>query len=163
MPADEYYETGPSEPIGDVGPLGGSGPIGGPGPAGTGAGGPGAAGAGPAWMDRDAGPIVRPYAMTGGRARSDAAGFDLVSFVVATGRPGTINLLPEHRALVAGAGEPISVAELASHVDLPLGVVRVLLGDLLTDGLISMYSSGPGSQRPDERVLKAVINGLRSL
>jgi hypothetical protein len=144
MPADEYYEADPGDPYG------------------AGAGGADPAG-GPAWMDRDAGPIVRPYAMTGGRARPAAEGFDLVAFVVATGRSGTMQLLPEHRAIVARAGEPVSVAELASHVDLPLGVVRVLLGDLVADGLISMYSSGPGSQRPDDRVLKAVINGLRSL
>jgi hypothetical protein len=132
MPADEYYEADSGDEIG------------------------GHRGAGHAWMDRDAGPIVRPYAMTGGRARPAAEGFDLVAFVVATGRPGTMQLLPEHRALVARAGEPVSVAELASHVDL-------LLSDLVADGLISMYSSGPGSQRPDDRVLKAVINGLRSL
>lgn len=123
-------------------------------------------GASHAWLDAEAGPVVRPYAVTGGRARPVAGGFDLVAFVVATSGSASVDVMhlqPEHRALLTHAGEPTSVAELASSVDLALGVVRVLLGDLLHDGLIEMYEPGAAGQRPDERVLKAVINGLRSL
>ena len=117
-------------------------------------------------MDADAGPVVRPYAVTGGRARPIAGGFDLVAFVVATLDSADANLMhlqPEHRYLLANSGEPTSVAELASSVDLAVGVVRVLLGDLLHEGLIEMYEPGAAARRPDEHVLKAVINGLRSL
>jgi hypothetical protein len=116
------------------------------------------------WLDSDAGPVVRPYAVTGGRSRPSIGAFDLLAFVVSA--PDTsagLFLLPEHRAILARAKEPVTVAELASHLDLALGVVRVLLGDLLQQQLISMNEPEVGARRPDERVLKAVINGLRSL
>jgi hypothetical protein len=120
--------------------------------------------AGHAWLDADAGPVVRPYTVTGGRSRPTVGGFDLLAFVVRRRTAiDELNLQPEHRAILARAAQPVSVAELASHLDLALGVVRVLLGDLLQHRLISMHEPGAGAQRPDDRVLKAVINGLRSL
>jgi len=116
------------------------------------------------WLDSDAGPVVRPYAVTGGRARPAAGQFDLVAFVQAVADPSTgLFLLPEHRAILERTREPITVAELASHLDLAVGVVRVLLGDLLQQRLITMNEPDVGANKPDERVLKAVINGLRSL
>lgn len=117
------------------------------------------------WLDNDAGPVVRPYAMTQGRVAPTDGEFDLVAFVVAVAPeqgPGS-GLQPEHHAIVAAAWEPISVVELASTLDLSVGVVRVLLGDLLSAGLISMYEPPAASQPHDVDVLKAVVNGLRAL
>jgi hypothetical protein len=117
------------------------------------------------WLDNDAGPVVRPYTVTGGRVPPAEGGFDLVAFVLA-GPPPSRNtdrhLQPEHRAILARAQEPISVAELAAHLDLALGVVRVLLGDLLAAELISMHEPSTARQFPDN-ILKAVVNGLRAL
>jgi len=117
------------------------------------------------WVDRDAGPVVRPYAMTGGRVRPASGGFDLVAFVVAVPSVGPLpmHLQPEHRAILALVGEPLSVAEVAAHLDLALGVVRVLLGDLLAERLISMHEPHGAAGLPDENILKAVVNGLRAL
>jgi hypothetical protein len=115
------------------------------------------------WLDSEAGPVVRPYAVTGGRARP-SVGFDLLAFVVTTVEDiDGLHLQPEHRAILARASEPVAVAELASYLDLALGVVRVLLGDLLQQGLIRMHDHGIGAKRPDEHVLKAVLHGLHSL
>jgi hypothetical protein len=55
------------------------------------------------------------------------------------------------------------VVELASKLDLSVGVVRVLLGDLRSAGLISLYEPPAASQPHDVDVLKAVVNGLRAL
>ena len=119
------------------------------------------------WLDRDAGPVVRPYAMTGGRVAPSGGEFDLVAFVVATMTElppmVTAQLLPEHRDIVDASWEPISVVELASKLDLSIGVVRVLLGDLRSAGLISLYEPPAASQPHDVDVLKAVVNGLRAL
>src|SRR5688500_20198509 len=92
------------------------------------------------WLDHDAGPVVRPYAMTQGRVAAEGNEFDLVAFVVATPAddPGPDLLQPEHHAIVAASWEPISVVELASALDLSIGVVRVLLGDLRSAGLVSL-------------------------
>lgn len=117
------------------------------------------------WLDDDAGPVVRPYTMTGGRVRPTAEGFDLVAFVVANPEPPdavSLHLQPEHRAIIQMAQEPISVAELSAHLNLALGVVRVLLGDLLAATLI-MINEPSAAHFPDEDVLKAVVNGLRAL
>jgi hypothetical protein len=118
------------------------------------------------WADRDAGPVVRPYAMTGGRVVPASDKFDVVAMVVAN-RAAFVDvgygLQPEHRAILAWCREPLAVAELASHLDLALGVVRVLLGDLLGQGLIELYEPQSAGGLPSESVLKAVINGLRAL
>lgn len=117
------------------------------------------------WFDRDAGPVVRPYAVTRGRVAPSGGEFDLVAFVVATrpGMPSPPHLQPEHHAIIAACWEPVSVVELASRLDLSIGVVRVLLGDLRSAGLISLYEPPAASQPQDLDVLKAVVNGLRAL
>jgi hypothetical protein len=118
------------------------------------------------WLDDAAGPVVRPYTLTGGRVRPPIDGFDLVAFVLAapgadaTGLPG---LQPEHRRLVDLARRPIAVADLASDLDLAVGVVRVLLGDLLARGLVAMHQPPAAAHLPDDNILKAVVSGLRAL
>jgi hypothetical protein len=117
------------------------------------------------WLDREAGPVVRPYAVTQGRVAPTITEFDLVAFVVATrpDAPLPPHLQPEHHALIAASWEPMSVVELAAKLDLSIGVVRVLLGDLRSAGLISLYEPPAASQGHDIDVLKAVVNGLRAL
>jgi hypothetical protein len=117
------------------------------------------------WLDHDAGPVVRPYAMTQGRVAPKGGDIDMMSFVVATTLQAHTDgrLQPEHHAIVAAAWEPIPVVELASTLDLSVGVVRVLLGDLRSAGLISMYEPPAASRPHDVDVLKAVVNGLRAL
>ncbi|PZM92946.1 MAG: DUF742 domain-containing protein [Actinobacteria bacterium] len=118
------------------------------------------------WLDADAGPVVRPYALTAGRVQPVTGDFDVVTLVVA-GPPGsreqTARLYPEHRAIIAMVQQPLSVAEIASRLDLAVGVVRVLLGDLLAAGLVHIYEPPTADELPDENVLQAVVDGLRSL
>ncbi|MDH6144987.1 MULTISPECIES: DUF742 domain-containing protein [Kitasatospora] len=123
------------------------------------------------WFDDEAGPVVRLFSMTRGRARP--AGdefFDLISMISArpvadrdATEPAPV-LDPEHEALLQlSADGPISVAELGSYTDLPVSVVRVLLGDLHAAGLIDVTRPVPLAELPDERLLRDVINGLRAL
>ncbi|MFJ6409825.1 DUF742 domain-containing protein [Streptomyces hydrogenans] len=122
------------------------------------------------WYDADAGPLVRPYAMTGGRTKPGPSNvrFDLIALVVVDDDPPDAAeeavLGPEHRALLALCrSETQSVAELAADADLPVGVVRVLLGDLLESGFVRVSRPVPPAQLPDERILREVIDGLRAL
>ncbi|MFC8660872.1 DUF742 domain-containing protein [Streptomyces sp. NPDC057199] len=126
--------------------------------------------AGSQWYDNEAGPLVRPYAMTGGRTKSGPTGvrFDLIALVsLDTGAPDLrddTGLGPEHRVLIELCRtETQSVAELAADADLPVGVVRVLLGDLLELGCVKVSRPVPPAQLPDERILREVIEGLRAL
>ncbi|MFF2044904.1 DUF742 domain-containing protein [Kitasatospora sp. NPDC058170] len=120
------------------------------------------------WYDDEAGPLVRPYAMTRGRTRPAGRGFDLIALVVADVPDGPdapdLPVGPE-QGLILGRcrGGALSVAEIAADLDLPLGVVRVLLGDLLAAGYIRVSRPVPPALLPDERILQEVVHGLRAL
>jgi hypothetical protein len=116
------------------------------------------------WLDRDAGPVARPYTLTRGRTRPPGAELGLIDVVAAASPAGESarGLGPEHRRLLDLCQKPVAVAELASAIDLPLGVVRVLLGDLSQQGLISVVRAA-GRSTPEESVLRSVLDGLRAL
>ncbi|WP_327088314.1 DUF742 domain-containing protein [Nonomuraea sp. NBC_01738] len=116
----------------------------------------------PQWLDEEAGAFVRPYALTRGRTRTTGETLDLIATVSAVGDPPG-GLGPEQLAILRAARSPITVADVAVELDLPVGVVRVLLGDLRDHGLISVTSPNAEGPRPSERILKEVINGLRAL
>ena len=117
------------------------------------------------WFDRDAGRGVRANALTTGRRLpSGGESFDLIVLVVGPSdrmpeqfRPG-----PEHRQLLSLCRRPTPIVDLTSEIDLPLGVVRVLLGDLISEGLVGVLST---QKRPatDQRLLRMVLDGLESL
>lgn len=115
-------------------------------------------------LDDEAGPLVRPYVMTGGRLVPRSR-LDLITQVVITDEAGTLHsgLGPEQLAIVHAATEPISVAELATQLDLPPATVRVLLGDLLEEGLVLTQEPQPEADVHDLHLYKAVLNGLREL
>jgi hypothetical protein len=116
------------------------------------------------WLDGDAGPVVRPYALTGGRTRPSGESFDLVSMVVAIrgSRADPLGLEPEHLVVLHRCRLPISVADLAADLDLPLGVVRILIADLREGGLVAVHHPVP-MRLTDPRLLREVADGLRKL
>jgi len=127
---------------------------------------------GTAWYDDAAGPVVRPYAVTGGRTHYGGDDFDLVALIAVADPPEAADDAlpvapwapePEHDMILELCRTPLSVAEIASDLELPLGVVRVLLGDLLDHSLIQVRRPAPVAQFPSERVLKEVIDGIRAL
>jgi Protein of unknown function (DUF742) len=120
------------------------------------------------WRRRDSGPVVRPYAVTGGRTQpADGEVLDLLALVVATGRPAATDdparLSPEHRRILGLCEQQVTVADLAADTALPLGVVRVLLADLILQGAITVVRQRPPGQRTGNDVLQEILNGLRAL
>jgi hypothetical protein len=110
--------------------------------------------------------VVRPYALTQGRTRHSGEAFDLVSTVTATQArimdPGGLG--PEHFSVLQLAQAPTTVVDIASDVDLPLGVVRILLGDLRELGLVTIQAPVPmKAQQVDRNTLREVLHGLRGL
>lgn len=120
-------------------------------------------------IGEDAGPLVRPYALTRGRTRPRGVRVDVVAILVTTGGSpsGEVRLSPEQRRLLALCRVPSTTADLASEVGLPLGVIQVLLGDLIHHGLLEEQRRPAGSvttaDRPDPRLLERVLNDLRAL
>ena len=121
------------------------------------------------WFDDEAGPVVRPSATTRGRtARTGQHRLDLSAVVVAEPQAddpdADVTLSPEHVDIVDLCRDtPQSVAELAASLDLPIGVVRVLVGDLVDAEFVHVNRPIPPAELVDESILRDVINGLRAL
>lgn len=112
------------------------------------------------------GRLVRPYAMTGGRTRSAGAEIPLEALVIVTqmGRAQAPTLAWEHRAIAELCASPMSVAEVSAHLKVPLGVARVLVGDMAAEGLVEMSGAGGNEAAPNDlNLLERVLNGLRAL
>ncbi len=108
---------------------------------------------------------VRPYTWTRGRTKS---GFDLaIETLVSTsprGRAQAATLQVEHRAVAELCEQTRSVAEVAALLSLPLGVARVVLGDMAGLGVVTVHqtASSAGSG-PDLALMERVLSGLRRL
>jgi len=120
---------------------------------------------GASWYDEEAGPVVRPYAMIRGRTRPRGDRLDLIALVVATGRAPAdrLALSPEHVSVLRMCRVPVTVADLASELGLPLGVVRILLDDLRESGLLRAARREPPAQLPDPAIMREVADALRRL
>ncbi|MPZ80144.1 MAG: DUF742 domain-containing protein [Actinophytocola sp.] len=113
----------------------------------------------------ETGSLVRPYTKTGGRTRSD---YDLaIEALVSTsdrGKAPDAAVLPEHRSICGLCLDTRSVAEVAAHLRLPLGVARVLIGDMAGMGLVLIHQSGMVvGDRPSIEFMERVLSGLRRL
>jgi hypothetical protein len=108
--------------------------------------------------------VVRPYALVRGRTKPAGAALDVISMVSSLRRsvPDWPDLEPEHLALLRQCADPMSVADLASAIDLPLGVIRILLADLRDRELIRIDRPRP-ERLTDIRLLQEVADGLRRL
>jgi Protein of unknown function (DUF742) len=124
--------------------------------------------AGDKWVDRNAGPVVRPYALTGGRTQPTSGKvLDLIT-VLAAARNARIpddpvGLSPEQRRILGLCRRPATLADVASATALPVGVVRVLLADLIMQGRITIIEQRPDGEQPSTDLLKEVLHGLRAL
>jgi hypothetical protein len=119
------------------------------------------------WVDRNAGPVVRPYALTGGRTEpTSGTVLDLIAVIVATTwvqGSDDLSLTPEHRRILGLCRTPATVADVASATGLPVGVVRILLADLILQGRITVIAARPAGEQPSTALLKEVLHGLRAL
>jgi Protein of unknown function (DUF742) len=117
------------------------------------------------WLDDDAGPLVRSFFVAQGRTLpTDGTAVGLIDVVVTTGQlpPDGLRLTPEHRQLLAQCRQPVTVVDLASEIDLPSGVVRMLLTDLAGHGMLRILKARRGPVT-DQRILRDVLDGLQAL
>ncbi|MFC5948745.1 DUF742 domain-containing protein [Pseudonocardia lutea] len=108
---------------------------------------------------------VRPYAWTRGRTKS---GFDLAIETLVSTSPQGREQLPmlqmEHRSVADLCDRPRSVAEVAALLKIPLGVARVLLGDMAGLGVVTVHQTASSTgNEPDLALMERVLSGLRRL
>ncbi|WP_424211606.1 DUF742 domain-containing protein [Streptomyces sp. BI20] len=111
-------------------------------------------------------PLVRPYAMTGGRTRPRYQ-LAIEALVSTTADPALLQgQLPEHQRICRLCQEIKSVAEISALLSIPLGVARILVADLAEAGLVAIHQPGGDDSaggQPDVTLLERVLSGLRKL
>lgn len=133
----------------------------------------------PGWDDEDfeeddSGSMVRPYTITHGRTIPERDDFTLITVLTTADeprdergvplRPG--RLQPEHRLILERCRRPAAVAEVAADLDLPVSVTKILLADLVGQGLLTArapLSVARAAGGADRGLLAAVRDGLRRL
>jgi hypothetical protein len=108
--------------------------------------------------------LVRPYAVTGGRTKPKYH-LQIEAMVAAShyeARDLSV-LSPECQAILGFCRDWRSVAEISAVLRMPLGVARVLIGDMAMDGLVRVHQIDHEQGRPDMNLLERVLSGLRKL
>ena len=106
---------------------------------------------------------VRPYAITGGRTRAATeVPIEAIVYRTPTDEKVVSSLSLERRQILSMLASPQSAAEISARLRLPLGVARVVLGDLVDEGYVALNTRS-ASGRPDLRLLERVLDGLQAL
>jgi hypothetical protein len=109
--------------------------------------------------------LVRPYMLTRGRTNSSLGVFELHAPVLAIigseqlGKGAT----PEDRRIVELCQTPMSVAELSARLGAPVGVVRVLVGDLVVAHMVQVRQTEDHAEHRDVRLLERLLEGIRAI
>lgn len=110
--------------------------------------------------------LVRPYTLTAGRTHTDVS--LPLEAPVQTMRAAHPNQWPvsDPRGLIVELCQAApSVAEISARLNLPLGVARVLVGDLVTSGYLRVRPTLTEASTRDERreLIGRTLRGLRAL
>jgi hypothetical protein len=110
--------------------------------------------------------VVPVYAFTRGRTRAVGQELPLEAVVTATGLSFTsgASLQMESRVIVELCARPKSLAEIGAALKVPVGVARVLVGDLANGGYLDVHlpRAGDGDGGPGHVILGRLLDGLRS-
>jgi uncharacterized protein DUF742 len=119
---------------------------------------------------RSEGRLIRPYTMTGGRTGADQPYIALEALVSAT--PTGLRNKHQYRweaaRVIDLSTSQTAIVEIAARLDIPIGVVRVVVADLAHRGAVQI--SEPPSEVPASlegytytTLLQKVLDGIKSL
>ncbi|MGZ5399714.1 MAG: DUF742 domain-containing protein [Nocardioides sp.] len=106
--------------------------------------------------------LVRSYTLTAGRTRA-VVDLPVEATLRRQGNDSEGGDTPRQRIL--RVCDSRSVAEVSALASMPIGVVRVLLGDLVTEGKVRVQATLNDASSSDERreLIERTLNGLRAL
>ena len=110
--------------------------------------------------------LVRPYTLTAGRTDTTV---DLpLEAPIQTVQSALFHRWPPNDLrgkIIQLCIKSPSVAEISARLDVPLGVARVLVGDLVTSGYLQVQATLTDSSTQDERreLIGRTLRGLRAL
>jgi hypothetical protein len=115
------------------------------------------------FFEDDPGPLVRPFAVTRGRAGKDLHSLNILTLIMAArSEPDAAGLDREYREILRLCQRrALSIAEVAAHMNLLLAAVKVLVSDLIDSGDLIYQSPQPAG--PDIQLLQTVLEGVRKL
>jgi hypothetical protein len=105
-------------------------------------------------------PVVRPFMLTGGRTQPVRDGLRIETQLRAAPAALSAPLRFEARRIVELCQSPTSIADLSVALGAPLGVVRVIVADLVTEGFVLVANA------PDElstALIERIRDGVRAL
>jgi len=107
------------------------------------------------------GDLIRPYLATAGRTTSRVEGLKFETQVQTTNKPASLRFEPAH--VHAMCDRPISIAEIAVHLGMPFGTVKVIVGDLISTGHLKAHQEAAVSAADDVQLISRLISGVRKL
>jgi hypothetical protein len=110
--------------------------------------------------------VVRPYVLTRGRTASSVGVLELHAPVLALIGPEQLRrgATPEDRTIIELCQTPTSVAELSARLGAPVGVVRVLVGDLVDAHMVQVRRAETArAEHRDVRLLERLLEGIRAI
>jgi Protein of unknown function (DUF742) len=107
---------------------------------------------------------ARPYTLTGGRTRAQ---IELPIEVTVETLGGEIDWAPNdvRTVIVQLCHDRPSIAEISSYAALPIGVTRVLVGDLVESGHLRVHATltDRSTVVDRRRLIERTLDGLRAL
>jgi hypothetical protein len=110
--------------------------------------------------------LVRPYTLTAGRTASRVnLPLEATVEAVVSDKPPRWPGNDVRAQICALCENSPSVAEIAAHLSLPVGVARVLIGDLVSSGHLRAHTTLSDQSTVDERreLIGRTLRGLRAL
>lgn len=104
-------------------------------------------------------PATRPFVVASNR--TNATNVSVETLVEATTPPENARF--EKRKLLERAGTAISVAELSSHLGMPIGTTMVLVDELIDEGMLRAHQTRENSQLTDLNIMTRIIQRVREL
>ena len=110
------------------------------------------------------GRVVPVYAVTGGRTRGAGTELPMESLITASQWTPWPGMQAEYRMILEMADRPVSLVEIGSALQIPVGVARVLVSDLAGAGYVAVYEPEHTGDdgRPRPAVLERLLEGLRA-
>jgi Protein of unknown function (DUF742) len=109
---------------------------------------------------------ARPYTLTGGRTRAEIE-LPIEVTVETVASRGELDWAPGdvRTVIVRLCHARPSIAEISSYADLPIGVTRVLVGDLVESGHLRVHATLTDRSTATERrrLIERTLSGLRAL
>jgi hypothetical protein len=110
----------------------------------------------------ETGRLIRPYAITGGRTGAETD-IGLEAQIQASTRAD--ELVGAYRweaaRLIELVQAPMALIEIAARLEIPIGVARVLVADLVADGAVVLHM--PQTTQNFTSLLERVLDGVRNL